>query len=292
MRAKHVAFAFGRFGPPASLSSEVGHSINAVTVMIRQRNGLTRVLRDNRDGFTLIELLVVVSIVAILTSLLLPALNRFKIRTRRTTCLNNLRQINVGLRIYADDSGDKTPHPEGTFTNKVLSVVGYKAFIHDYVGSVGTVGSRTKLFACPADKFFFGDSNVLRTEPLHDQTFVDFSSYGFNGSNLVTNYGRYGVDVSRFGIAGRTIGSIRNPVKTVMVAEAPAFEPFSWHQAKRPLSHENARFNDSRNIVSFVDGHVSYIKIFWTDTSVTNRIRLHAGLINPPPGYEYQWGGD
>src|SRR5437870_2841761 len=140
-----------------------------------------------KNGFTLLELLVVIAILAILAALLLPVLSRAKAKARRTTCLNNLRQINLGVRMYSDDSHDASPSPDGKgldSTNIMPLYAGYKPLMKNYVGLNGASSPQDKLFQCPADTFY---PNWLVTlgppqeyfvqKSLHDDPLWDFSSY-------------------------------------------------------------------------------------------------------------------
>ncbi len=61
----------------------------------------------NSRGFTLVELLVVIAVMGILAALLLSALATAKERGKRAVCVNNLRQIGLGMVIYADDNNDR-----------------------------------------------------------------------------------------------------------------------------------------------------------------------------------------
>lgn len=248
-------------------------------------------------GFTLIELLIVIAVIAILAALVLPVLSRAKAKAKQTTCLSNLRQINLGVRMYSDDSHDASPSPGGaglTSTNIGPLYSGYKALMKNYVGMDGTSSPQDKLFQCPADAFFPSWFYRNSTWPyhfvqksIHGDPLFDYSSYAFNGGdNRPRNFGR--VTPTYPGLTGVKLSSVRHPARTVLVAEIAALAPFSWHdRSAHGVAHQDGTlYNDSKNVVSFVDGYVNYLKMYWDPGNGV------AAWYDPPASYDYQWSPD
>ena len=104
-------------------------------------------------AFTLIELLVVIAIIAVLVALLLPVLSKARGAVRKTVCINNARQINLAMRMYADDHADAIH----ATTNKEAIYFTYKESIQPYLSRNGSP-TNDPVFVCPADDFFIGRS--------------------------------------------------------------------------------------------------------------------------------------
>jgi prepilin-type N-terminal cleavage/methylation domain-containing protein len=101
-----------------------------------------------KRAFTLIELLVVIAIIALLASLLLPALSRAKQESWRTSCTSNLKQIGLSMRMFADDNEDRYPQSGGSITWNLIdpnsSSNGWMQQIHAYA-------QNTNVFHCPGN---------------------------------------------------------------------------------------------------------------------------------------------
>jgi len=234
-------------------------------------------IRAGNSGFTLIELLVVIAIIAILASLLLPALAKVGDRAQISKCLNNLRQVGIGLNLYAEENNEVLPpnhseqltvqksgnpqwywgmggkEPAKGYENNIYQPKAAKLPLTPYVPAAET-------FRCPADK---GLPSVAGTQALKPSIYQAIGcSYRFNGF-LWTAPKQRAADPD-YNLAGKKQSWVTNPVLFIMEHEPPSYDFggnfVHWHfaRATRAWTTGGLLAADPQKFIAptlFVDGH-------------------------------------
>ncbi len=165
----------------------------------------------SRNGFTLIELLVVIAIIAILAALILPAVQSARRAARRTECLNNIRQVGVGLQNFAASKNERLPRLRSSlhYSNSVsqgelatgwpiaiLPVIDNKALLDSIRKNAGPAGlSPTEqiwiqVYTCPESDAYRapgGLSYSINTGFVRDDVWGTTSDQPVGGIDWVPN---------------------------------------------------------------------------------------------------------
>jgi prepilin-type N-terminal cleavage/methylation domain-containing protein/prepilin-type processing-associated H-X9-DG protein len=237
------------------------HPAHECELLFQADSGYTGGMRRGRRAFTLIELLVVISIIAILATLLVPAMSRAKGLSHSISCKNKLRQLGIALRLYVDDNRSEYP----AFEERPGPGHWYHP-LYPYIRIAWT----NQAFHCPAFK-----------GPIRDWNYglaTDFSnssgSYGYNAWGTaaplthISQLGLGGLQTTPSSIRPVKESEVKAPSEMFAIADSRVIEgplaafPVMWQWSGHwvePAAARKPRHENGYNAL-FCDGHVLSIK--------------------------------
>ena len=153
-------------------------------------------------AFTLVELLVVISIIALLLSILLPSLRRAREQAKMSLCMNNARQLNMGLNLYTQDNGNLLPHYHGANINDPSTR--WMRVAAEYIAL--DMEKREGVIFCPSSPYYT------------DKDDARFGNYGCNNQFINTPTDYYRMPNPHFNII-----RIPRPSERIMILDSGGY---------------------------------------------------------------------
>jgi type II secretory pathway pseudopilin PulG len=190
---------------------------------------------------------VVIAIIAILASMLLPALARAKETAKRSSCVSNVKQISLAMIMYVDDNAGSYPPrmPDplsgAPYPCKPCRTADWRPYAVPYLSSTANItnSSRSSVFICPSDNGIPADiaADPFNTLPARLARFAEFYGSSYCLNTVMTRLGKP--------------AAIPQPADTFMGAEI-----WSWHQ---PLAINDFTGKTLRpiRVAYFCDGHAA-----------------------------------